>query len=149
MIIPLLIFLKMFSDVWIFNLDNLPLIALFSTLVNPLSSHWRDTPSQRHTTEHSLSKASSTNGVSVNSGCWFSGGHRFNSPSGERFPKKEGTYQHTPPGNTGRSPRTFQGSQVGRGRKSGTRGVALWHHPHTWYYTGSTAATVPKFLQGH
>ena len=91
MIIPLLVFLKMFSDVWIFYLENLPLIALSSTLVNPLSSHWRDTPSQRHTNEHSLSKASSTKRVSVNSGCWFSGGHRFNSPSGERFPKKEGT----------------------------------------------------------
>ena len=47
------------------------------------------------------------------------------SPSGRGSGGRMDTYQHSPPGNTGRSPRTFRGSQVGRGRKSGIRGDAL------------------------
>lgn len=79
----------------------------------------------------------------------FSGRRWLNNVSGRDSQRKKNTYRHTPPGNTGSSPRAFQGSQVWRGRKSGTGGDALWHHPHTWHYTGSTAATGPKFLQGH
>lgn len=91
---PVFVFLKMISYVWIFNLDNLLVISLSSTVFNPLSSHWQATPSQRHTNAYSLSKASSSNRVStsppLNSGWWFSGRLRFNSPSGERLPRKEG-----------------------------------------------------------
>lgn len=150
MIIPLVfVFLKMFSYVWVFNLDHV-VISLSFTVFNHLTDPiiWQAT--NGHTNGHSRGKASSNNrvhlGIQVGD---FQAGWGSTVPLGRDSQRKKNTYQHTPPGNTERSPRTFQGSQVWRGRESSTHGVALGHHPHTWHCTGSTAATVPMFLQGH
>lgn len=51
----------------------------------------------------------------LNSDWSFSGRRWLNDLSGRDPQRKKNTYQHTPPGNTGRSPRTVQGSQVWMG----------------------------------